>query len=444
MGKDMKKHKQTLWGIFLLTSFSLASVPKPSNPPSVFFLSPEHPRTFSVLGSQVWTSNTECVDIKVVDRVLVAKGRKPCRFHLYGIQNKNSTDTEFQIGVVLSPQNFHLMSRCLSQVKIDWTQVPALFTGSLEDFFLGVKENCIPTELKASPEFYTKHSSVFANFEKNLDRLGYKILKTSQIQEGRKLLTLTQSALLTRPEREQIEAEPILGLMSFYNFQYQTAPKPGHTLIFEVDLFEVSRKKMASYGFLYPTSMQTRLSFHPSKSPQAMMGSLSLDLGIDAGESQGWGRLIAQPKLRTKAGKEATFHTGGEMGFRLKSHRSDQAVWKKHGLEVTLKPQENLSPGQSEITVDFNLSFSEPDAAATDTLIPSIKTRDFKGQFDLRIDEKTLLTSLTVRRMSDGKDGVLGLSSIPYLGGLFSHQTEINDDLDLWIAIKANWENSGS
>jgi pilus assembly protein CpaC len=165
-----------------------------------------------------------------------------------------------------------------------------------------------------------------------------------------------------------------------------------------------------------------------------------INLAADFGESQGVGRVLAQPTLRTQPGVESKFLSGGEFPVKNSNALQSQTTWKSYGLKIALTPSLDAKAGDSEVSVDFHLEFSEPNMEHAVEGIPSLLQRQLDSRFDVRVNELAILTTMVSLREGKSREGIAFLSQIPIIGLLFGSDSRLKDDSELWFALKPTWD----
>jgi pilus assembly protein CpaC len=235
------------------------------------------------------------------------------------------------------------------------------------------------------------------------------------------------------PER----ARELLGPWApLYQIERREPARPGRTLIFVVTLFEFSRTRARSLGVSWPASVPL-LSLDGEAFAS---GSPLAQLAVDFGESLGLGRVLAQPSLRTKPGERAFFQSGGELPIRVVARSTAQTQWKNYGLLLELTPDAQVETGAGEVSLQFKLELSEPDASTAIGGVPGMVTRKLESRFDVRVDETTVLTTMVQTRQGASRQGLPGFSELPLLSRLFSKRSDTEQESELWFAIRPTWE----
>jgi pilus assembly protein CpaC len=180
---------------------------------------------------------------------------------------------------------------------------------------------------------------------------------------------------------------------------------------------EVKKSMMAKVGVDWPGHIGGQIL------PTAEWDSFSLSL--NAAEATGAGKILASPVLLCRSGKEAEFLAGGEFPIKVASLHTHELIWKKYGIVLKIKPLADLA-GRMSIAIESEVSMI--DAAHTVDGIPGLLTNRIETHFDLTSARTIALSGLIKKEWSESRQGLIGLSSIPILGPLFSSR-DYRDDL---------------
>ena len=201
----------------------------------------------------------------------------------------------------------------------------------------------------------------------------------------------------------------------------------GRQVLIDVQFVEMRKQGLQNLGIQYPGvvsvtgagSLKGEINLVPG-------GSETLDLKIDSPWSSsvslnmlwnnGYGRLLAQPKLVCSSGNAAEFLVGGEVPIPLVSQNAVSVEWKPFGIRLKIKPTaDSLGNIQSEIMAEV----SEVDNAVAVMNIPGFKTRKFKTNVAVKDGASIVLGGL----FSNSEEKTVAkfplLGHIPIIGELF-------------------------
>jgi TonB family protein len=139
-------------------------------------------------------------------------------------------------------------------------------------------------------------------------------------------------------------------------------------------------------------------------------------------------RTLANPKLVTLSGKEASFLVGGEIPFlTVETEGRTQVEWKDYGVTLKIVPVVN---DKNEIKTQIKAEVSDLDAANAVTQsgynIPAFKKRQAETELFLNEGDVVFIAGLIKNEDSQNLDRLPWLSKVPILGELFK-STEFKD-----------------
>lgn len=158
----------------------------------------------------------------------------------------------------------------------------------------------------------------------------------------------------------------------------------------------------------------------------------SIDLFLNAEESSGNSKTLANPTLICRNGKEAEFFAGGEIPIVLTKYKTREVVWKKYGVSLKIKPV--VDPlGQMSIAIETEVS--TPDESKSIDGIPGISSNKASSHFDLVKSRTIVLSGLIHNGIGDSATGLPYLTQIPVIGKLFSSQGFRESETEMMIFV---------
>jgi pilus assembly protein CpaC len=152
-------------------------------------------------------------------------------------------------------------------------------------------------------------------------------------------------------------------------------------------------------------------------------GSDSLDIFMEAIQSDGLIKILAEPNLVARSGGTAEFLVGGEVPIPVPQAGSFGSVtveFKPFGVGVEFKPTVLTS---NRIYVDVSTEVSEPNPTlGLDTggiRVPGFNTRRAATSVELRDGESFAIAGLLRDNVSESISELPGLGDLPILGALF-------------------------
>lgn len=158
----------------------------------------------------------------------------------------------------------------------------------------------------------------------------------------------------------------------------------------------------------------------------------SIDLILNAEESSGNSKTLANPTLICRNGKEAEFFAGGEIPIVFTKYKTREIVWKKYGISLKIKPVVDPS-GQMSIAIETEVS--TPDESKAVDGIPGISSNKVSSHFDLVKSRTIALSGLLHNGSGQSATGLPYLTQIPMIGQLFSSQGFRESETEMVIFV---------
>jgi pilus assembly protein CpaC len=158
----------------------------------------------------------------------------------------------------------------------------------------------------------------------------------------------------------------------------------------------------------------------------------TIDLILNAEESSGNSKTLANPTLICRNGKEAEFFAGGEIPIVLTKYKTREVVWKKYGVSLKIKPV--VDPlGQMSIAIETEVS--TPDESKAVDGVPGISSNRVSSHFDLVKSRTIVLSGLLHNGSGQSATGLPYLTQIPMIGKLFSSQGFRESETEMVIFV---------
>lgn len=398
----------------------------------VLYLSQSNPALIPNSFSSIWLSDPKIVQGQILgDKLNLSTPSKNGTAYFVGTGSK-----ERRIKIrVLSDENYSALRKC-PQWSVHFDEsIPIVTSEALQSSEklndltqCGFQEAGIPPEEQKRKE----NMAAFRAKELLLKSRGIRVRRASWLKNQRQIW-------IDQSQFAKVSVDSLLGnLRPFYKVHFQRSPRPGQTLIVELTLFEFLRQSAESLGLDWPQHLKI---FSISNAFDFRKLNSKSVLGFDLGQTQGLSKVLSRPRLRLQAGEKASFQSGGEIPISLMSENRMKTEWKSYGLILDFKLDQAAQAGDDEISLDLSVEFSQPIAPATaDGGTPSFQVRKLSSRFDLRINESTLLSSMTQNLAGTGRSGLAGLMNIPIAGSLFSKSNENEQSSELWFALRPTWE----
>ena len=158
----------------------------------------------------------------------------------------------------------------------------------------------------------------------------------------------------------------------------------------------------------------------------------SIDLVLNAEESSGNSKTLANPTLICRNGKEAEFFAGGEIPIVLTKYKTREVVWKKYGVSLKIKP---VVDPLRQMSIAIETEVSTPDESKSVDGIPGISANKVSSHFDLVKSRTIVLSGLIHNGIGDSATGLPYLTQIPVIGKLFSSQGFRESETEMMIFV---------
>jgi pilus assembly protein CpaC len=158
-------------------------------------------------------------------------------------------------------------------------------------------------------------------------------------------------------------------------------------------------------------------------------------------ESEGLARTLAEPRLVTLSGQEASFLAGGEFPYPVPDDNGNPAIeFKEFGVGLRFTPvvmadgriSMHVAPSVSEISGTSIIPFG---VAGTFFPIPNLSTRKLETTVHLKDGQTLALAGLLQDNLRETVSKVPGLGDLPIIGALFRSTSYLQQKTDLMVAV---------
>ena len=168
-------------------------------------------------------------------------------------------------------------------------------------------------------------------------------------------------------------------------------------------------------------------------------GSVEFAILLEALESKGFIRTLAEPNLTALSGQEASFLAGGEYPVPTANDNGNVSVeFKPFGISLAFTPRvigENINLRLSAEVSGLDSTISYTDAGFT---INGFSTRSTATTVEMRDGESIAIAGLIQDDFTDNSSQVPWLGDIPVLGALFRSADYQRDQSELVIVVSAH------
>lgn len=158
-------------------------------------------------------------------------------------------------------------------------------------------------------------------------------------------------------------------------------------------------------------------------------------------ENEGLARILAEPRLATQSGQEASFLAGGEFPIPVPQGDGEISIeYKEFGVSLVFTPVV-LSDGRISLRVAPSVSDIVGTQAVpagivgANFIVPNLSTRKLETTVQLHDGQTLALAGLLQSKFRDNVDKIPGLGDLPILGALFRSTSFIEDKSELLIAV---------
>jgi general secretion pathway protein D len=233
--------------------------------------------------------------------------------------------------------------------------------------------------------------------------------------------------------------------------------KPKGEVVIDLEIMEVSRQKLKKFG-LELDQYIIGLGYSGGENPPSESGWFDLsqiDFSKKANfeitmptaflnflESDSDTKIIAQPRLRGVEGEEMSYLVGDKIPIPRTSFTPFAAGgvpqqpltsfdYEDVGIDIKITPRIHQ---EGEITLELEMNIKSVGGTGVAD-IPIISTREIKNVIRLKDGETNLLAGLLKDEERLSTSGIIGLKSIPVLGGLFSKTEKTVQQWDVLMTI---------
>ncbi|OJH35035.1 type II and III secretion system protein family protein [Cystobacter ferrugineus] len=219
-------------------------------------------------------------------------------------------------------------------------------------------------------------------------------------------------------------------------------------IISEVQFVEIRRNSRDRYGIKYPTDIAGTVSatatinqalFPGSFGSGAGMASLTggSEFAVGFQGNDGYGRLLAQPKLVCASGEKAEFLAGGEVPVPLITQNQFSVEYKPYGVILNLRP---TADSNGNIQTEIEAEASELDTSVAVSIggsaaIPGFRTRKVKTNVTVRHGETIVLSGVFSHDEQKAVSKLPGLGHIPIIGEIFKNRAFDSTKRELVIFV---------
>jgi len=154
-------------------------------------------------------------------------------------------------------------------------------------------------------------------------------------------------------------------------------------------------------------------------------------------QDENLGRILAEPKLLTRSGKEANFLSGGEIPIVITQNQDTSIEFKEFGTKIEFIPRVRED---GKIDLEVSSEVSEPDFAGGVELfgfqVPAFVTRRVDTDVSLDDGQSLIIAGLIKETKQEIESKMPFVGDIPFLGYFFRSTEYQNDVLELVMVVR--------
>jgi pilus assembly protein CpaC len=245
---------------------------------------------------------------------------------------------------------------------------------------------------------------------------------------------LQKAELITKAIGEKVENLLVVGIKRM--------------ILSEVQFVEIRRDSKDRYGIRYPTDISgtagANFNFSKDLFPGTFAeGTSNYRVGLQSGlaigfqNNDGYGRLLAQPKLVCASGEKAEFISGGEVPIPLITNNQFTVEYKPYGVILKLRPTADRSGNiQTEVEAEVSeIDLSVAVSIGGSASVPGFRKRAVKTNVTVRHGETIVLSGVFSHDEQKQVSKLPGLGHIPIIGELFKNRAFDSTKRELVIFV---------
>lgn len=137
----------------------------------------------------------------------------------------------------------------------------------------------------------------------------------------------------------------------------------------------------------------------------------------------GYGKLLAKPKLLAISGSQASFLAGGEVPMiTYTSLGSASVTWKEYGVKLSIKPEKRDAAIRTHVRAESSeLDLVNAVNLPNGTYVPAVRTRWAETDVEMPARSTAIIAGLLSTEDSKVHTGVPIMSELPLLGWIFRY-----------------------
>jgi type IV pilus assembly protein PilQ len=161
-------------------------------------------------------------------------------------------------------------------------------------------------------------------------------------------------------------------------------------------------------------------------------GLVDIDARLSAMESDGWGKVVSEPRITTLDNQEAKISQGARVPYLSTSSGGTQVQFVEAALEMSVTPH---ITSDKQIFLSLQVSNNRPDFSNLVQGQPAIQVKEAKTSVLVADGDTTVIGGVFASETAFSQDRVPGFSKIPLLGYLFKNSSDTLTRNELLVFI---------
>lgn len=222
---------------------------------------------------------------------------------------------------------------------------------------------------------------------------------------------------------------------------------PEDLIEIQCQVIEVKTNELLDVG----VEWVERIGFEESGIPGIVkLGTIErldkITAALNATVEDGYGRVLAKPKLVARSGGEADFLVGGEVPYPMPAGDGQVAIeWQEYGVKLQIQPDGDKRRDLIDVDLKVEASTLDHDNAVTidGMAIPAIATRENETSVQVDNGDTLVISGLKQVEEKTVEKGLPVLSKIPVLGHLFKFNSTDNRETEVTVFMTPKFVESG-
>ncbi len=154
---------------------------------------------------------------------------------------------------------------------------------------------------------------------------------------------------------------------------------------------------------------------------------------LDLAQAKGWAKVYRQAALVTANGTEAIFTSGGEFNVQVQNNLTVDVKPIEFGTTVSVLPKYDARTGRIELEVRADVSHLDAERGSDG--IPGRMTSHVETLVNLELGQSVSLAGVRAQSEKLVKDGLPGLSQMPFIGALFGTHSRQQEQTQAYMFV---------